>query len=185
MTDRDKKPLIRNPFGSPEKEDAPQKDVSPIQQISAEDLMKWQVERANQKIKALEVLVRQTATDYVDRSKVEITKGDTSKDLAIAGKIVGHDNCTFEVKVFDKGSEYGIDYGRISKLTIWENGLELANYSRGWSEEPDDYHVKALVDQVVEAFPTRHDMTPIQARDAYVQETTRERTADIERIRDR
>ena len=41
-------------------------------------------------------------------------------------------------KVYDVGSQYGIDGGRISKLMIKINGKITANYDRGWDVEPED-----------------------------------------------
>lgn len=41
------------------------------------------------------------------------------------------------VKAFDEPSEeYGINGGKISKLTIKINGKYTANYDRGWDIEP-------------------------------------------------
>ena len=40
------------------------------------------------------------------------------------------------VKAFEEGSEYGINNGRISKLTIKIAGKITANYDRGWDIEP-------------------------------------------------
>ena len=43
------------------------------------------------------------------------------------------------------GSVFGIDGGRISKLTIKVGGKVTCNYDRGWDIEPaDDATVKAL-----------------------------------------
>ena len=44
----------------------------------------------------------------------------------------------FWVKVYDEGSIYGIDGGRISKLTLKRDGKEVCNYDRGWDIEPVD-----------------------------------------------
>ena len=40
------------------------------------------------------------------------------------------------VKAYEEGSEYGINNGRISKLTIKIAGKITANYDRGWDIEP-------------------------------------------------
>lgn len=42
------------------------------------------------------------------------------------------------VKYYDEGSEFGIDGGRVSKLTIRKVGesRDLCNYDRGWDIEP-------------------------------------------------
>ena len=37
----------------------------------------------------------------------------------------------YEAKVYDEGSQYGINEGRISKLTLKENGKVIYNYDRG------------------------------------------------------
>lgn len=42
------------------------------------------------------------------------------------------------VKAYDEGSEYGINNGRISKLTVTIDGEKIINYDRGWDIKPDD-----------------------------------------------
>jgi len=42
------------------------------------------------------------------------------------------------IKVYDNGSEYGIDKGKISKLMLKRNGEIVCNYDRGWDIEPSD-----------------------------------------------
>ena len=41
-------------------------------------------------------------------------------------------------KVYDEGSIYGINEGRISKLTIKIDGQTVVSYDRGWDIEPDE-----------------------------------------------
>ena len=41
-------------------------------------------------------------------------------------------------KVYDEGSIYGIDEGRISKLQIKIDGQTVVSYDRGWDIEPDE-----------------------------------------------
>ena len=43
----------------------------------------------------------------------------------------------FWVKSYKRGSVYGINGGRISKLIININGATVAHYDRGWNVEPD------------------------------------------------
>ncbi len=43
---------------------------------------------------------------------------------------------SYEVKVYDVGSVFGINEGRISKLWLSINGKMVANYDRGWDVEP-------------------------------------------------
>lgn len=42
------------------------------------------------------------------------------------------------VKAFAEGSEYGINGGKISKLSIKIDGAWVANYDRGWDIKPDE-----------------------------------------------
>lgn len=42
------------------------------------------------------------------------------------------------IKQYDEGSEFGIDGGRISKLTLKRDGKEVCNYDRGWDIKPYD-----------------------------------------------
>lgn len=48
--------------------------------------------------------------------------------------------CIFHywIKQWDVGSEFGIEGGRISKLTIKRNGVAVVNYDRGWDIKPSD-----------------------------------------------
>jgi len=41
-------------------------------------------------------------------------------------------------KVYDEGSEYGIDGGRVSKLMIKQDNRIVVNYDRGWDIEPQE-----------------------------------------------
>ena len=62
----------------------------------------------------------------------------------------------FQAKVYDEGSDYGIDGGRVSKLAIWEEAQssydpdffvkeEILAYDRGWDlEPPTDTHREML-----------------------------------------
>ena len=42
------------------------------------------------------------------------------------------------VKAYDEGGDYGINGGRISKLSIKIDGQWVVNYDRGWDIEPDE-----------------------------------------------
>ena len=48
------------------------------------------------------------------------------------------------VKYYEKGSEFGIDGGRISKLSIRKDGKELYNFSRGLDFDNLDAGGKAV-----------------------------------------
>ena len=57
------------------------------------------------------------------------------------------------VKHFEEGSRFGIDNGKISKLTIRKVGepKNLCNYDRGWDAEPTD-EVKAVYTIILEKY---------------------------------
>ncbi len=45
----------------------------------------------------------------------------------------------FEAKVYNEGSVYGINNGRVSKFTMYDEDKNwLVNYDRGWDIEPDE-----------------------------------------------
>jgi hypothetical protein len=57
----------------------------------------------------------------------------------------------YEVKVYDTGSQYGINGGRISKL--WLRGPEgRANYDRGWDIEPTTPEAEKAVQEILKRF---------------------------------
>ena len=45
-------------------------------------------------------------------------------------------NYHYWAKVYDEGSEWGINEGRISKLMIKQDSKIVCNYDRGWDVEP-------------------------------------------------
>ena len=53
-------------------------------------------------------------------------------------------------KQFEEGSEFGINEGRISKLTINCDKEKLANYDRGWDIEPADEDTKAVLEVILD-----------------------------------
>ena len=42
------------------------------------------------------------------------------------------------IKVYDEGSQYGIEGGKISKLMLKRDGKIVCNYDRGWDIKPVD-----------------------------------------------
>ena len=57
------------------------------------------------------------------------------------------------VKHFEEGSEFGIDGGKVSKLTIRKLGetRDLCNYDRGWDIEPAG-EVKAVYSIILQKY---------------------------------
>ena len=51
----------------------------------------------------------------------------------------GHNRIAhYWVKAYNEGSCYGIDGGKVSKLTITISGETIVEYDRGWVKEPDE-----------------------------------------------
>lgn len=42
----------------------------------------------------------------------------------------------FHAKIFDEGSDYGINDGRVSKFFVYEGERVVLEYDRGWSIKP-------------------------------------------------
>ena len=55
-------------------------------------------------------------------------------------------------KVYDTGSQYGIDGGRVSKLTIKRNGEIVANYDRGWDVAPVDQGTQLAMEIILHEY---------------------------------
>lgn len=60
----------------------------------------------------------------------------------------------FWIKRFDEGSEFGVEGGRISKLTIKNErtGKEVVNYDRGWDINPKTRSAQAALNWVLRNF---------------------------------
>jgi hypothetical protein len=48
----------------------------------------------------------------------------------------GYKAVRYWIKVYEEGSQFGINGGKISKLMLKLNGEVIANYDRGWDIEP-------------------------------------------------
>ena len=56
------------------------------------------------------------------------------------------------VKHYEEGSSFGIDNGKISKLTLTSYGEEKASYDRGWELEPTDEATKTALAILMKEF---------------------------------
>lgn len=53
----------------------------------------------------------------------------------------------YSAKVYEDASKYGIDRGKVSKLSIRDvEGSEVVNYDRGWDVKPTKEHNGAYMD---------------------------------------
>ena len=60
-------------------------------------------------------------------------------------------NCTFDysMKVYEEESAYGIDEGKISKLTLERNGAAVCCYDRGWVIKPGGPKTQAGLEYIL------------------------------------
>lgn len=58
----------------------------------------------------------------------------------------------YEIKYYDKGSDWGIDGGRISKLFIIKDYETLCAYERGWGVHPKTAAAKKLYEALVKEY---------------------------------
>lgn len=56
------------------------------------------------------------------------------------------------IKQYEESSEYGIDEGRISKLTLEREDLTIANYDRGWDLTPVDKETELVLAILLKQF---------------------------------
>jgi hypothetical protein len=84
-----------------------------------------------------------------DDTKVAITKDARRVTGYVHGEATG--GITFSAKVFDEGSYYGIDKGRVSKLVIRKDGKIIVNYERGWDVKPQTPEINAAYERVMSA----------------------------------
>jgi hypothetical protein len=70
---------------------------------------------------------------------------------------------SYQAKVYDSGSEFGINGGRISKLSVytlvgedgdnaWERQFSLMNYDRGWDVEPSGEIAEKALSVILEKY---------------------------------
>lgn len=62
------------------------------------------------------------------------------------------DGCEYWVKSYDEPSTFGIDEGRISKLTVKRDGREIINYDRGWDLEPATTADREILAKILEMY---------------------------------
>ena len=62
-------------------------------------------------------------------------------DLSVCGELYH-----YHMKQYDIGSEFGIDGGRISKLTVTHSGKTVCHYERGWDIKPSDPGAELALD---------------------------------------
>lgn len=58
----------------------------------------------------------------------------------------------YQAKVYDTGSEYGINGGRISKLLMKQDKKVVAAYDRGWDMEPSTPEAQIALQILLEEY---------------------------------
>ena len=56
------------------------------------------------------------------------------------------------VKAYEQGSEYGIEGGRISKLTLQRKEQTVCNYDRGWDVKPVDDETEIALEVLLQQY---------------------------------
>ena len=86
--------------------------------------------------------------------EIEIHSYPKNNNL-ISGSIYYMGVYSFEAKLYDEGSQFGINNGRISKLTIRDlsNNI-IINYDRGWDIEPCNSIEKHILNELVDYLET-------------------------------
>lgn len=88
---------------------------------------------------------------------IHCIKAKTLPNGWLDGTINGY---RFRAKVYDTGSKYGIENGRISKLEVWEEynrkpgqGIgDIISYERGWDKRPATSEHKEILNALLRYF---------------------------------
>lgn len=107
-------------------------------EIHEEDIM-------NSRVRTTNATVRNALNARTAKNSVTIMKDSRKSNGWISGTVRGFQ---FEAKVFDEGSDFGIDKGRVSKLWM-RNGKEIVIYERGWSDKPKSQEAKAAYTELL------------------------------------
>lgn len=58
----------------------------------------------------------------------------------------------YQAKVYDTPSQYGINRGRVSKLSVRLDGREVIGYDRGWYKQPTTQAEKAVLRIILNSY---------------------------------
>lgn len=93
----------------------------------------------------------------VNQNKVTILRGDPAKDFWLQGVVNRYPDHRFTAKIYDVGSVFGIEGGRISKLHVWRYGEEVISYERGWDQRPKSWRDRQALREILAGFPDEHE----------------------------
>ncbi len=80
------------------------------------------------------------------RSGIAYSESETTN--WIEGRIVTMPGYTFHAKVFSEPSAHGIDDGKISKLQVKKDDVEVINYDHGWDVRPETPEQKEALHRI-------------------------------------
>ena len=93
--------------------------------------------------------------ELVNTDKVTILEGDPVRDFWLKGAVNRYPGYTFQAKVYDIGSVFGIGEGRISKLQVWRGDRSVMHYDRGWDEKSARRRDRKVLQEILAGFPDR------------------------------
>ena len=93
--------------------------------------------------------------DLVNKDKVTIVAGDPVRDFWLEGAVNRYPGYTFRAKVYDAGSVFGIEQGRISKLQVRRGDRVAMNYERAWDQPPASRRDRKVLREILAGFPDR------------------------------
>ena len=90
--------------------------------------------------------------ELVNKDKVTILEGDPVTQFWLRGRVNRYPEYTFLAKVYDVGSVFGIENGRVSKLQVWRAEREVMNYDRGWDQRPTSRRDRKALTEILAGF---------------------------------
>ena len=86
---------------------------------------------------------------YMRSGKAERQNTKEDDTMWTEGTMDGYE---YWVKHYEEGSSYGIDEGRISKLSIRKNGVEVYGYDRGLDHDDLDANDRKVYAKLLKMF---------------------------------
>jgi hypothetical protein len=85
----------------------------------------------------------------------EITRNGEATGWYEARAMINTNPCSLQAKIYDEGSDYGIDEGRVSKLSVKldHSNCLLVDYDRGFGVEPTTFG-KTLASELAKKLET-------------------------------
>ena len=89
----------------------------------------------------------------VDHGIVAVTGGDPLTGFAFSGYVRGYRDYFFRAKVHDRGSKFGIECGRVSKLEVRRERELIVRYDRQGLHLLSDARNQDVLTRIIDAFP--------------------------------